>query len=355
MSGTRSTVCFSAFSPTEGSQQGTSSRSMVRTGNSKQHGFTLIELLVVIAIIGVLVALLLPAVQQAREAARRSQCKNNLKQIGLALHNYHDAYQMFPAAYLLVPPNRTSDAAFGWGTSILPYLDQAPLYQQLNTGSRTLRNVATGTDADISLLQTSLSVYRCPSDVTGPTNTNRFWGSSGWSPALSPKIGTNSSSPSTGVGTSNYLVVMGPGGMGSAQVTASGGVYNILDLRGVFWANSFVKMRDITDGLSNTVMVGERDGGKFGTGTLNYLAGAWPGIGQISTLGQVYQVMISGLYGINNQVQVNANEQGCSSFHVGGAQLLQGDGSVRFLSENISLVTFARLCQRDDGLVIGEF
>ncbi len=318
-------------------------------------GFTLIELLVVIAIIAILIALLLPAVQQAREAARRSQCRNNLKQMGLALHNYHDAFQRFPAAYLLNPVALHSEPSYGWGTSILPYLDQSPLYQKLDPGKRTLRQIASGPDADAALLQTALSVFVCPSDITGKTNRNRFWGSAFWSPPMNPKIGVDASTPSNGVGTSNYLVIMGPGGAGSAMLTTSSGSYVNPDLRGTFWANSFRRMRDVTDGLSNTLIIGERDGGKYGDGTLNFLAGAWVGLGQGTTRGQVYQVMISGLYGINNDVLTNAWEQGCSSQHAGGAQFVLGDGAVIFLSENISLTTFARLSQRDDGLTIGEF
>ena len=101
--------------------------------NRRAHGFTLIELLVVIAIIAILIALLLPAVQQAREAARRTQCKNNLKQVGLALHNYHDVHKMFPmgAFSAIDDDNGCDDDGYGWGVMLLPYIDQAPLYQKL--------------------------------------------------------------------------------------------------------------------------------------------------------------------------------------------------------------------------------
>jgi prepilin-type N-terminal cleavage/methylation domain-containing protein len=104
----------------------------------RRRGFTLIELLVVIAIIAVLIALLLPAVQQAREAARRTQCKNNMKQLGLAMHNYHDTFRVFPPGWIAVDPATNAQSAhegisgFGWGTMLLPQIDQSPLYNQLN-------------------------------------------------------------------------------------------------------------------------------------------------------------------------------------------------------------------------------
>jgi len=329
----------------------------------RKSGFTLIELLVVIAIIAILVALLLPAVQQAREAARRSQCKNNLKQIGLALHNYHDNYLMFPAGFLILPSYVTSsggstDPSFGWGTSILPYLDQAPLYHKLNLGERTLKQLATGTDEDAALLQTTLTVYRCPSDVTDRLNRLSFWGSSGWSPPANPKI-TVSASEYSGVATANYVGIVGPGGFGSVagdwNATTSRRTFN--DLRGLLYGGSIHRMRDVTDGTSNTVVIGERDGGAVAGGSNVNVAAVWAGIGQQNNLRQTYQLFAIGSSKINDGgATVTASiSQGVSSFHTGGAQFSLADGSVRFISENISQVTYVRLCQRDDGLVIGEF
>ena len=135
-----------------------------------RRGFTLIELLVVIAIIAVLIALLLPAVQQAREAARRSQCQNNLKQVGLALHNYHDIHNQFPMAFI-----RASDVArtegWGWGAMILPQLEQGNLYDTLGVSRYRLTDVLAGMKPDLAtvaqrtaIFQTRLSVYICPSD-----------------------------------------------------------------------------------------------------------------------------------------------------------------------------------------------
>lgn len=325
-------------------------------------GFTLIELLVVIAIIAILVALLLPAVQQAREAARRSLCKNNLKQIGLALHNYHDVYSRFPAGFIVLQTYITTSGgsinpSFGWGTAILPYLEQGPLYDQMNPGNRTLRALATGADADARLLQTPLPMYRCPSDVTENLNTLSYWGSGSWSPPVNPLIGP--SATFNGISTSNYVGICGPGGMGSlmGNWVASSSQWEYRDLSGLFYGNSFRRMRDITDGTSNTLAIAERDGGRAANGTDRSLAGVWAGIGQQSTLRQVYQLFAIGTSRINDRglLVSGSTSQGASSFHSGGAQYTLADGSVRFISENISQVTYQRLCDRQDGQVIGEF
>jgi prepilin-type N-terminal cleavage/methylation domain-containing protein len=136
----------------------------------QKRGFTLIELLVVIAIIAILIALLLPAVQQAREAARRSQCRNNLKQVGLAIHNYHDAFNTIPPAWISTQFQVAAGdvSHWSWGTFLLPYIDQAPLYSLLQPGTRRLdQNLALG-GATAAALTTPLTVFRCPSD-TGPS------------------------------------------------------------------------------------------------------------------------------------------------------------------------------------------
>ena len=128
----------------------------------KERGFTLVELLVVIAIIGVLVALLLPAVQAAREAARRSQCSNNLKQLAIALHNYHDNFSTFPPGWIGVTrplPDTEGPSGFAWGAQLLPYVDQTPLFNQVNYQVSCF-----ATPANAPALSAVLTVYRCPSD-----------------------------------------------------------------------------------------------------------------------------------------------------------------------------------------------
>ncbi len=307
----------------------------------RSKGFTLIELLVVIAIIATLVAILLPAVQQAREAARRSTCKNNLKQIGLALHNYHDTFNRLPAG--LTSPGVPEKPGWGWGASILPQLEQGALFDALRVGDVPLRSLytTTATDQVRALLQAPIPVYRCPSDVMPELNSND-WGH-----------------PSTGrpfkVATSNYT------GMGEheGQVFAYSG--SGPRWRGVFYFESYTKFSDITDGLSNTIFINERDGGPAANGQ-NFRAAVWIGSGSRSSneWWAVGSNLSRGDLGINvDYAAAGQNEnlgKGISSLHKGGAQVLLGDGGVRFLSESMDIDgTLSRLCRRSDGEVIGEF
>lgn len=195
--------------------------------NTNRRAFTLVELLVVIAIIGLLVALLLPAVQAAREAARRAQCLNNLKQIGLALQNYHDLARSFPPGYLSAFDSSGNDTGPGWGWAafLLPELEQTPTWQMLNF------NLPVEHAANAQGRVVGLRVFRCPSDTGSPT-----WQVAGVPPA-SPSICT--------IAEANYVGVFG---------TTEPGV----DGDGVFFRNSQINLRDITDGSSHTLMVGER-------------------------------------------------------------------------------------------------
>lgn len=304
-----------------------------------RRGFTLIELLVVIAIIAILIALLLPAVQQAREAARRSQCKNNLKQIGLALHNYHDIHGRFPPGWMQ-PSVPDVDNAFAerwaWKVFILPQLDQAPLYQQLNVnaGGQPIPL------ADDPRAQTVLSVYMCPSDPGGDVNESypdpngHFY----------PK--------------SNYPGVHGRG----EEVSV-----NINEQNGLFGKGSRVRIADITDGTSQTFAVGERDARSRGQGIFGALgdpfrhAAVWiramPRPGSITPTtqhGRSVTGICTDLVG-STRVLNGPSSRAFGSAHIGGAHFLMADGAVRFISESIDLNTYGRLAQKSDGQVIGEF
>ena len=328
---------------------------------TRNRGFTLIELLVVIAIIAILIALLLPAVQQAREAARRTQCKNNLKQFGLALHNYHDVSLTFPPAYIggSRPGTTEGRSMWSWGTMLLPYIDQAPLFNRLAPGDIYLTHAVTAGDPNVRLteLQTPLPAFRCPSD-TGPdlnTSDSRLEDTSNTdvSTSTSNYVGNNTSRRwHTGGRLMGYDVGQDPQWAGLTAANAP---------NGLFWRDSRVKIRDITDGTSNTIAMAERSwelnnpaGGKY-----NCKAGLVHGVNN-----QNEQLSIRGVLG-GGAIPINHSncQYGFSSRHEGGIQVLMCDGAVRFVSENIDHntdpaavdSTFEQLLARDDGNVIGEF
>ncbi len=330
---------------------------------SRKHGFTLIELLVVIAIIAILIALLLPAVQQAREAARRSACQNNLKQIGLALHNYYDTHRVFPPGYISVDPANIGSTELGlyaWGAFILPFVDQASLYQSLRVGDVRLQtNLANPTTS--ALLQTPLPVFSCPSDVGPPLNN--------WMHAAPPSYiydrrVTSDGTDRIAIAKSNYVMVSGSGDSTTPAVTPTTyGPHN-----GIGAQNSNTRMRDITDGTSQTLACGERS---WQVAQLEMGAGAVVGFSAVTSDNIKHggtAVLGIAYWGINQTLtQVDHQARGFSSPHVGGAHFLLCDGSVRFLSENIDFKgnsissgfqidsTFERLLAKNDGQVIGEF
>jgi len=339
------------------------------TKSLRRSGFTLIELLVVIAIIAILIALLLPAVQQAREAARRSQCKNNMKQIGLALYNYHDVFSSFPiggrsgrAAPSPAPQN--DHYGSNWRAALLPYVDQAPAYNIINfeTG---------GFWAHISSFQTILRtlrvpIYNCPSSPHGMTNEADL------APAMNGTmvmdyVGISGATPDPG---SRASVCAGP-------FTSGTWCDN-----GLLTLGRSLRVRDCVDGTSNTVIVAEQSGQVEGKEiSANYLGG-WFGLASNTTNGSLGNwpadarpADITTTNGYPGGITVvahppnsywdttppaNAKTGGkfntiINSFHVGGIHVALGDGSVRFVSENIDMDTLRLLCVRDDGNVIGEF
>jgi len=256
--------------------------------NQKSHrGFTLIELLVVIAIIAVLIALLLPAVQQAREAARRTQCKNNLKQLGLALHNYHDiTVTTFPGGYIgLNSAGGNSLNGFGWMTMLLPQIDQANLYNQLGTAIPNFSTGLTGIAAPNTVAATAainqpIPAFRCPTDVglnviyttlvqtaatiTSPQTLGRsnYVGVCGIDPTIVANNAIGTVSPNTLVGNSALTVVTGGMGVYSNTGTVQTGLgsfsVDVAQWGGTFGGQSKRGLRDMTDGSSNTIVVGER-------------------------------------------------------------------------------------------------
>ena len=301
-------------------------------GNTNRRGFTLIELLVVIAIIAILIALLLPAVQQAREAARRSTCKNNMKQLGLAMHNYHDAHSLFPPGLF---GYHNGDLGGGlkrscWMQQILPFLDQTPLYNQLSPwfNSNTFASAV-----PTSIRNTVIPVLMCPSDPAGPARTNDgFQG--------------------------NY-VMCATGNLRSSY-PANGTGHD-----GMFYAISSTRFRDVTDGTTNTLMGSEviiRGSSGPGTGGGAYWNARWGGYGfatfEVPNSPVSDRTKICKSTTFSRSPCTTALPLGyifARSYHTGGVQGLLVDGSVRFLSENINHSTFHALGSRSGGEVVGEF
>jgi len=343
-------------------------------------GFTLIELLVVIAIIAILIALLLPAVQQAREAARRTQCRNNLKQFGLAIHNYHDQANVFPPGWVsqYYQVGTGEATIWSWGAYLLPQIDQSPLYNTVSPGTRRIdENLALGGNT-AAALTSPLPAFRCPSDV-GP-QLNNFNGPLGVGATQQTNFATYSRQVTNGtatvsIATSNYVINADTADSNTPSVIAA--TYG--PPLGIAWADSRVSMRDITDGTSNTIFLGERAWSLKGLtiGAANAL-GFGPSTSGAPYTNQQCRACLSviGLpyWGINQTV-INADHQsrGYSSNHTGGIHVLMGDGAVKFISENIDHKpnglaagsdhsgpafidsTFERLLGRSDGQVVGDF
>jgi len=340
----------------------------------KWRGFTLIELLVVIAIIAVLIALLLPAVQQAREAARRTQCKNNLKQLGLACHNYHDTAKQFPQNYDGRPNLEMSTGGatwqggtgcFGWIVMALPYLDQAPLYNRFNFNDQTGGSGSLGwtSQNNTALATNSLTALLCPSnpqpqklgvDVAGcggggtfgnaQVGRTDYTGNMGfiagdWRSCL---VQDGGAIPLTKNGTETVGQVLDAWGEGSSQRYLQG-------MNGVFTFMGTAKISDITDGTSNTILLMEDHHWSVGKNRPDQNAGdvGWAGSMQVSTAAN----LINQSYGYTDSHKCH----GISSTHVGGAHILMADGAVRFLSENIAVNTLQAIATRGTGVTAGEF
>lgn len=313
---------------------------------SLKKGFTLIELLVVIAIIAILIALLLPAVQQAREAARRSSCKNNLKQLGLALHNYHETHRVFPSGMMNTIANWPEDptlgasARGGWFAMILPFVDQAPLYDVWSSEqSAGTANLA------FSLRTQTVPAFMCPSDPeSGKITTNGFAG--------------------------NYLL-SGGGFIWGLEGT-------ITDINGnrptgIFYTRSSVRMRDITDGTTNTVMgseinlVNDSDGTvASGCGSRDMRGLYWNYVHMGSLIvtarppnSPAGDVMSWGGRNTDHAPLTNCSNDNTvvvpRSRHTGGVHVVLADGSVRFVSDNIDTSLFQNLGTKSGGEVINDF
>lgn len=292
----------------------------------KKRGFTIIELMVVCSIVIISLSIALPSMVDSRQAAQRDKCKNNLKQIGLALHNYHDVHNGFSPGWIVRGQSPEGQHSNGWQVGLLPYLEQGNLFSKIDNSFEVVFPNGSQNLALQTLLKTSIPVYQCPTEPAGAVNTLRG-----------------------GLGRSNYS-----GNYGSKPI----GRWADLDFlpgqpesstgrvrpNGLFWANGFRRFRDITDGTSNTLMVGEKS--VIGRG------GLWMGVRSNYHESDAVSdtSWASGL---------NLSDTGFSSRHPGGVQFVLGDGSVRFISEKVASSPKGSILQAlgtcNGGEVIGQF
>jgi prepilin-type N-terminal cleavage/methylation domain-containing protein len=296
----------------------------MRSYQRRRRGFTLIELLVVIAIIAVLVGLLLPAVQKVREAANLVSCKNNLKQIGLALQSYHDSRGSFPVGYYDPTPWPQLDngPGWGWGAYILPYLEQENVYRQINF------NLDVGDPANATVRTTSLKCFLCPSDKTLTTFTVTDGGNNSWTLAQG-----------------SYVACNGNDGVDDFTTPPHTGAF-VRATRGF-------KIIDITDGLSNTLFVGDRTMDlSYATWIGGPTAALNPFLQSPSNFGAEVTLLMchAGVTGPNSPGVFDADST--SSPHRTGVPFLFGDGSVHFLSNGIDVKVWMALATRAGGEVV---
>ncbi len=269
---------------------------VAKRSESFRVGFTLVELLVAMATIAVLMGLALPAVQSTRESARRMQCQHHLRQLGLALHNYHDSHLYFPAGSYIMGPVYPMQSGWGWGAMILPGIDQSPIYSSIDFGQ------GTAVGSNLTVIGQSLAIWRCPSEISSERLQITPW-----------------SYPQFNLASGNYC-----------------GVESILR------EMSHCQMANITDGVSQTLFLGERRVQPGDDGGLVFTS-AW--CGQVAFVDEyeyrsIPHLPTSRLFTIN---QSATNPLCFGSRHIGGANFVFGDGSVRFLSQSLDAAVLEAL------------
>lgn len=332
---------------------------------SNRRGLTMIELVVVLAILVVLAAILFPAIQHAREAARRTQCKNNLKQLGLALHNYHDTFKVFPPGFVM--GENGVYHGWGWGIFTTCYLDASPYYNGVKFGP--------GLQSEYNKphMNPVYSVHRCPTDAASSHVEHTSVVTTGvidWkvTPGTVDAVGTFSRT--------NYFAVAGylQSDYGGIKPDASGeppaneplitngslgnfGIepsaeHHYCDTKsfgGLFGQNSNVKIRDIHDGTSNTLMLGERyTPAKANLGAVGH--GTWVGVPDCTSSAGLAMTLGDTSVRLNAGANYRAQTTGFGSLHGGGAHFLMADGAVGFLKNEINVKLYRHLSAFDDGV-----
>lgn len=313
---------------------------------SRRRAFTLVELLVVIAIIGIMVGLLLPAVQAAREAARRMSCSNNLKQIALALHNYSGAHQVFPRETYF---SQRADGSFFYGSwipQILPHFEQQALSDLYDHRSSFFE------PANRAAIETKLTLFECPSTPGGTqmTTTLRARYASGWQIHTDRGAYTSDYAGQRGIHTRSFAIYV-PGGTAPRNL-------------GMFGGGSDVGFQHVTDGTSNTIIVHESAGranwiirDRLNNQTISNPPefGGWFDYWSGPCAGWMYGFQDNGVTTAGPRF-INASNKWANplSFHPGGVQVAMTDGSVQFLSDSMEILTFISLCTRSGGEIIRD-
>ena len=322
---------------------------------TRSRGFTLIELLVVIAIIAILIGLLLPAVQKVREAAARMSCQNNLKQLGLACHAYHDANDKLPPAVQVrgsvTPSNTNHNFGPNWAVLILPYVEQGNLFNQNSTAINSY--LSDGNTAWKAIAGTDVKVYKCPSDAASSGNTYN---------------GTGSYAAPNGWARGNYAANAGPldWSMRTSGSVIPNGSATSVGGAGPLRINFGQGLNRFQDGTSNTMMIAEIRAGQLGTGATRDQRGSWA-LGQPGS-SIIVQYSDKDCLGPNDTTPASDDIVDCEPFagagcckcpgsfqatarslHTGGVNVCLGDGSVRFISNTISQPVWANLGSTEDG------
>ena len=345
---------------------------MIRSfGTRSRRGLTWVEVIVVMAAIAILVALCLPAVEQSREAARRTQCKNNLKQLGLALHNYHDVHQTLPPGFVL--NTNGPYLGWGWGLQILPYLDASPQYNHISVvfgdGLQSLPALP-----DLA----HHTAFLCPTDLGSKTLKHSFVSTSN---VVDGAVTTGTVDWTNHLGRSNYFANAGylqaasggitaaangeppsiephvhPAGLGHGGTSASPDhrYCDQKNFQGIFGQNSKITLHDIKDGTSMVFLVGERYTPTYESASA-IGHGTWVGVPDCSTTAGLAMALGDTSIKMNSGKGRFIQTTGFGSPHMGGAHFLICDGSVRFISESIKMSLYRDLSTLADGREVADF